>query len=74
MTESLAENAYKPTNRLEYNRARKSVRWRPALCVNTQWICYMNGQGFMAATSIKLDGKRSVIAERAMLSDPSSSG
>ena len=30
VTESLAENAYKPTNRLEYNRPRKSVRWRPA--------------------------------------------
>src|ERR1035437_10231596 len=28
----------------------------------------------MAATSMKLDGKRSVIAERAILSDPSSSG
>src|ERR1039458_521597 len=34
----------------------------------------MNGQGFMAATSIKLEGMRRVIAERAMLSEPSSRG
>jgi hypothetical protein len=34
----------------------------------------MHGWGFMAATSMKLKGKRHVIAKRAILSDPSSSG